>query len=68
MWEVFFKRKTASSFIFHSDFYNADMMAETFTFTLDHDDKDILKKLEEAWVPDDFRDLPLTSIGLATSR
>ena len=62
MWEVFFKRKAASSFIVHSDFYNADMMAETFTFTLDHDDKDILKKPEEAWVPDDFRDLPLTSI------
>lgn len=34
--KYFFKRKTASSFIFHSDFYNADMMAETFTFTLDH--------------------------------
>ena len=48
--------------------YNVDMMAETFTFTLDHDDKDILKKLEEAWVPDDFRDLPLRSIGLPASR
>ena len=64
MWEVFFKRKAASSFIVHSDFYNADMMAETFTFTLDHDDKDILKKLEEAWVPDDFMELVLGTANI----